>query len=336
MPVPIQTVGYLKYMQPWLQAAGQGAKNAFQAGKIGAGNLWKRVSHTPIQQKFTPKTFDEILAKVPSTDDAFIKALDTYRGASTGAPVTFEELQGIAALAKSNPQLKHLEKVVTNYIKNSGIDAAGLQGIGLTNQATKWNALTNALQPGHTLKFDPLTRTLQAVDGTGQAIRRFSPLKTSLVAAGTGGTIWGGVEGYGAISDMLEEMTPAEYIANISGNKDYKEVSKEPATVDAPVADTPQGTENLPPADQAPTPPVRADEPPASAKPEVPAEVPAAPAAPATPAADPSFVDKALQWGRDNPDLVSLLSLLAVGAGGVGLYNLLDDDEEEEDEEEEY
>ena len=336
MPTPIQTVGYFKYMQPWFQAIGQGAKNAYQAGKIGTNNVIKRLTHSPIQQKFTPKTFDEILSKVPSTDDAFIKALDTYRGASTGAPVTFKELQEMAAWAKSHPQgSKSLEEIVANYIKNSGVDAAGLHGIGLTNQATKWNALTNALQPGHTLKFDPLTRTLQAVDGTGQAIRRFSPLKTSLVTAGTGGTIWGGIEGVGAISDYLAEkdMTPAEYIASVGGNADYKPGSNEPVTVDAPVTDTPQTTENLPKPDQAPTPPVSAAETPASAKPEVPAEIPAAPA---TPAADPSFVDKALQWGKDNPDLVSLLSLLAVGAGGVGLYSLLDDDDEEEDEEEEY
>jgi hypothetical protein len=43
-----------------------------------------------------------------------------------GAPVTFKELQDIAAMAKSNPQLKHLEDVVVNYIKNSQIPAAGL------------------------------------------------------------------------------------------------------------------------------------------------------------------------------------------------------------------
>lgn len=337
MPTPIQTVSYLKYLQPWLQAAGQGAKNLYQAGKIGTGNLVKKVTHTPVQQKFTPKTFDEILSKIPSTDPMLEGTLRTMRnGQNMGAPVTFKELQDIAAMAKSNPQLKHLEDVVVNYIKNSQIPAAGLQGIGLANQSTKWNALTNALQPGHTLKFDPLTRNLQAVDATGQAVRRFAPVKTLGIAAGTGGAGYGAYEGYNAVSDLLKEKDPTEYLKSLISSPEFSSVSEEKTpTVDLPATDTPQTTENLPPAEQQPTPPVSSAEPPASSEPSAPEQAPA-PAAPATPAEDPSFVDKALQWGRDNPDLVSLLSLLAVGAGGVGLYSLLGDDEEEDEEDEEY
>lgn len=331
MPTPIQTVSYLKYLQPWLQAARQGAGNLYQAGKTGAGNLVKKVTHTPVQQKFKPETFDEILSKIPSSDQKFIDALNTFRGGqNAGAPVTFKELQEMAAWAKSHPQgSKHLEDIVANYIKDSHIGVAGLQGIGLANQATKWNALTNALQPGHTLKFDPLTRTLQAVDGTGQAVRRFAPGKTLGAALGTGGTIYGGVKGYNAVSDMLEkkDMSPVEYINSVISSPAFSSVSEETPTVDLPATDTPQTTENLPVTEQQPTPPVSASKPPASAE---------APAATPETTADTSFIDKALQWGKDNPDLVSLLSLLAVGAGGVGLYNLLDDDEEEDENEEDY
>lgn len=328
MPTPIQTVSYLKYLQPWLQSIGQNTKNLYQAGKTGAGNLAKKITHTPVQQKFKPEALDEIFSKIPSSDPIFESTLQTLRnGQNMGAPVTLKELQEIAAMAKTSPQLKHLEDVVSNYIRNSGITSRGLQRVGLNTQPTRWDALTGALQPGHTLKFDPLTRTLQAVDGTGQAVRRFSPAKTLGAAIGTGGTIYGGVEGVNAVSNMLEEkdITPGEYINSIISSPDFSSVSEETPTVDLPATDTPQTTENLPTPEQQPTPPVSSAEPPASAK------VPDA----AETTADTSFVDKALQWGKDNPDLVSLLSLLAVGAGGVGLYNLLDDDEEEDENEEE-
>lgn len=329
MPAPIPTASYLNYFKPLLQAGKQSVKNSLQAGKTWGVNGLKKLFYKPVQQKFKPEALDEILSKVTSADDAFIKALDTYRGASTGAPATLKELQGMADWAKSHPQgSKALEEVIANYIKNSTSPSSYLlQSVALNTQPAQWKSLVNSLQPGQTLKFDPLTRTLQAVDAaTGQAVLRPSTMRIggtiASVGVGVPGAIYGGPKVYGAVSDMLGDMSVADYIESVGGNRSLADVTSNKTTT----GDTPQGTENLPQEHQQPTEPV------SSTKTPAPDSTPTVPAT----TTDASFVDKALQWGKDNPDLVSLLSLLAVGAGGVGLYSLLDDDEEEEDEEEEY